>query len=120
MVRKSKYTEELLRPIVEDSTSMAQVITKLGLKLTGGNYRNISQHISNLSISTDHFNGHGWALGKNKYNDARVARMAASHRLKNSEVFIKNAKPIGGATTRRRAMKREERRWLRLLQEMGS
>jgi hypothetical protein len=40
--------------------------------------------------------------------------------LKIAKFFIKNAKPIGGATTRRRAMKREERRWLRLLQEMGS
>src|SRR5436305_4930833 len=39
LMRKSKYTKELLEPLVNQSLSFANVIRLLGLRLTGGNYR---------------------------------------------------------------------------------
>ena len=37
----TKYTQEILTPIVRESTSIRQVLNKLNLKETGGNYKNI-------------------------------------------------------------------------------
>jgi 5-methylcytosine-specific restriction endonuclease McrA len=77
-MRKSKYTKELLEPIVKASTSVSGVLTALGLKPTGGNYRNIQAKIKYLGISTDHFTGQGWSKGKtgldkkNTFTDAEV------------------------------------------------
>jgi hypothetical protein len=56
-MRKSKYTKELLLPIVQQSISMADVIRQLHLRLTGGNDRMISARIRLSGISTDHFKG---------------------------------------------------------------
>ena len=38
-MRSSKYTRDVLEPVVATSRSLAQVIRRLGLKPTGGNYR---------------------------------------------------------------------------------
>jgi len=45
MSRKSKYTKELLQPIVANCRSIGQVIEKLGLTRTGGTYKYIKYHI---------------------------------------------------------------------------
>ena len=63
MKRKSKYTKELLSPIVSKSRSIGQVLDSLGLKRTGGNYQNIKGHISRLEIDDSHFLGKGWNKG---------------------------------------------------------
>lgn len=49
-----KYTKELLEPIVASSISFAEVLRKLGLKLTGGNYARLQLNIEKFGISTDH------------------------------------------------------------------
>jgi hypothetical protein len=54
-VRRSKYTAELLRPLVESSFTLSEVIRKLGLKPNGGNHRNISARIRLAGIDTSHF-----------------------------------------------------------------
>lgn len=61
-----KYTKELLEPLVKESTSLAQVITKLGLRLTGGNYTNIRNRINQHNIDTSHFTGQ--AHGRGNWN----------------------------------------------------
>jgi hypothetical protein len=49
-MRKSKYTKELLQPIVESNVSLAGVIKELGLKLTGSNYGHIRQRIDKVEL----------------------------------------------------------------------
>ena len=71
-MRKSKYTKTLLTPIVNDNYSWAAVVRQLGLKLTGGNYRNIQGHVRHHNIDTSHFKGQGWAKGKTALPDDRI------------------------------------------------
>ena len=53
----TKYTREMLEPIVKSSGSLAEVMRKLGLKVTGGNYRYISLRIRRSELDTSHFFG---------------------------------------------------------------
>lgn len=60
----SKYTRDVLEPIVKDSRSYAQVLCKLGLSYSGGNHRHIKEKIADNEIDTSHFLGQSWAIGK--------------------------------------------------------
>lgn len=80
----SKYTYELLVPIIRDSMSWAEVLTRLNLKLTGGNYRNIQIKAKAFEISFDHFTGSRWNKGKTMDTDSRIK---SSSKLKPSDVL---------------------------------
>jgi 5-methylcytosine-specific restriction endonuclease McrA len=56
-MRRSKYTAELLAPIVASSQSLSDVIRKLGLTPNGGNHRYISARVRLLGLDTSHFGG---------------------------------------------------------------
>lgn len=56
-VRKSKYTREVLAPIVATSSSVTDVIRKLGLEPTGGNWRYMRARLRYLELDTSHFQG---------------------------------------------------------------
>lgn len=55
MGRASKYTRELLQPLVETSRSFAEVMRRLGLPPTGGNFRMIQARIRIACLDTSHF-----------------------------------------------------------------
>lgn len=90
-MRKSKYTKELLEPIVKDSTSLAGVIRKLGLKPSGGTHRYLKGYIAFHGISTEHFTGKAWNKGKTKDTSAVVAAIASKNSLSDDEVFVENS-----------------------------
>lgn len=56
-MRKSKYTRDVLAPIVANSSSLTDVIRRLGLHVTGGNWRYIRGRIRHLELDTSHFHG---------------------------------------------------------------
>src|SRR5262245_33452087 len=56
-MRRTKYTAEVLAPIVASSSSLADVIRKLGLRPTGGNHRMIAARIRLAQLDTSRF---GW------------------------------------------------------------
>lgn len=62
---KSKYTKEILEPIAKESTSIAQVLRKLGLREAGGSHSNISRKLKEYEIDTSHFLGQATNCGKN-------------------------------------------------------
>lgn len=64
MIKHYKYTKELLEPVVKESYSIAQVLTKLGLVQAGGTHYHISRTIKDLNISTTHFTGRAHNKGK--------------------------------------------------------
>src|SRR5437899_2238275 len=105
-MRKSKYTKDLLEPIVCECTSMAQTIKQLGLSLTGGNYRMIACRIRLLGIRTDHFRGQGWAKGETKETHPGVAKFAQTSTRPDEEVFVENSPESCGS----RLVKRLRRR----------
>lgn len=87
MARLSKYTPDLLAPVVAECRSMGQVLDRLGLRRTGGNYRMIGQRIEAYALDTSHFKGQGWARGLTKEESPGLRRMARCHRLPDDEVF---------------------------------
>lgn len=50
--------------IIEESTSIAQVLNKLGLKPAGGNYRTFDRFVKKNNIDTSHFTGMLWNKGQ--------------------------------------------------------
>jgi len=60
---KTKYTKDILQAAVLNATSLAQVLTKLGLRPAGGNYTHIQKKLRQHNIDTSHFLGQGWNLG---------------------------------------------------------
>src|SRR5262249_37781957 len=63
--RRRAYTNEEFAQAVAESTSVAKVLEKLGLKPAGGNYVLAKKLIQELGLDTRHFKGsHDWARGK--------------------------------------------------------
>ena len=55
---KTKYTKELLEPLVKSSTSLISVVRKLGItSYGGGTQSHIKKVIANYGIDTSHFLG---------------------------------------------------------------
>src|SRR6266498_5795051 len=69
-----KYTKEILSPIVQTSFSITEVIRKLGLQVSGGSHKLITQRIKDFGIDNSHFLGQGW----NKGNNSNFKRSYAS------------------------------------------
>ncbi len=72
MTRKRSWTIEQLTEAVKSSSSIRQVIYKLGLVPAGGNYQQINMYIGEAGIPTSHFTGKVWnkglrGIGRPKY-----------------------------------------------------
>jgi 5-methylcytosine-specific restriction endonuclease McrA len=59
-----KYTEQQLALAIENSTSLAQTLNKLGVAPYGGNYEVLRKAIKHFSLDTSHFTGQTWNKGK--------------------------------------------------------
>lgn len=68
MAKSKRYTDQDLILAVSESTSNAQVLTKLGLKAAGGNYKLLKRAIQELNLDTSHFTGMAWKKGKPSSN----------------------------------------------------
>ena len=62
-MKRKGYTNEQVILAVKNSTSICQVLNKLGLKAAGGNYSSIHKWINKLEIDTKHFIGQAWNKG---------------------------------------------------------
>lgn len=60
-----RYTEEEFRVAVRDSFSIRNVLKKIGVQPTGGNYDVAHRMISRMGIDTSHFTGQGHLKGRN-------------------------------------------------------
>jgi Zn finger protein HypA/HybF involved in hydrogenase expression len=96
MAIKRKWTDEQLKEAFNTSESIAQVILKLGLVLSGGTYGNIKKHLERLNLSfkdsakTRQLNG----IKKHQYSNS----------YKDSEIFTENSK-VSQAGMRNRYLK---------------
>jgi hypothetical protein len=81
MARKS-WTIEKLKIAAKESTSVRQVLRKLGLKEAGGNYSQIKKYIKEAGIDSEHFKGRAW-------NQGLVGLSAPKMPLKN--ILVKNS-----------------------------
>ena len=66
MPRKRRWTDQQLIDAVQSSGSIREVLIKLGLKETGGNYKEFRRHCKRLLLTTAHFHGQGHLRGKKR------------------------------------------------------
>jgi 5-methylcytosine-specific restriction endonuclease McrA len=91
MARTSKYTKELLEPLVAQATSMGSLLDLLELKRTGGNYRHINQCLDHNQCDRTHWTGKAWNKSKTTETDSRLAKKAARQMIPDAEVFVENS-----------------------------
>lgn len=63
-MRLKKWTREDFISAVSLSTSVAQVLVKLGLNPTGANYKTVHRYVKEYELTTDHWLGQGHLKGK--------------------------------------------------------
>lgn len=103
--RPSKYTKEVLAPIVESSFSWAQVLGKLGLSYTGGSLKHIRSKAVYFELSTSHFTSQAWNRGLTESTSVSVRNGAEKNRIPDSEVFKKNGHPLNSYKVKQRLLK---------------
>jgi len=62
-MKRKGYTYEQVILAVKNSTSISQVLNKLGLKEAGGNYSSIHRLMKKMGLDTKHFTGQAWNKG---------------------------------------------------------
>lgn len=65
MSNYTRYTKDLLEPLVRDSVSVAAVLRKLGKRQTGGVATHLSKVIKKFDLDTSHFLGQAANCGDN-------------------------------------------------------
>ena len=61
---KYVYSSEAIASAVSTSFCMADVLRKLGIKISGGSHSYLSKRIKKEGFSTSHFTGQRWNVGK--------------------------------------------------------
>lgn len=61
--RATRWNEPELLNAIKSSSSIRQVLQKIGLAQAGGNYEQVKRFIKNQKVETDHFTGKGWRKG---------------------------------------------------------
>ncbi len=62
-MRRRRWSEEQLREAAKNSSSIRQVLRKLGLREAGGNYSQIKKFLLFYKIGSSHFTGPAWNKG---------------------------------------------------------
>lgn len=86
----TKYTKEILTPLVCSSLSVAEVVRKLGKKLSGSTQTHIAKRIRDFGIDSSHFLGcrsncgsrHIGGMEKIHWSEILVLRTPDQHREK--------------------------------------
>ena len=92
---RTKYTAEVLEPLVRESISFSQVIQKLGLKLAGGNQTRIKDLVKHWGIDTSHFKGQGWNKGLTKETSESVQAFSKSlQKYTDEEILSLRSHPL--------------------------
>lgn len=82
MKGRRSWTNSQLRTAVADSTSIRQVLKKLGLVPAGGNYDQVKKYIKEQGVDIKHFRGKGWSRG---------LRNIGTPRIPMKEILVKNS-----------------------------
>ncbi|WP_329037717.1 HNH endonuclease [Streptomyces sp. NBC_00178] len=76
-----RHTEHVLRDLVAGSTSVAEVVRRLGINPVGGNHSHISRRIAALGIDTSHFETRSRARRKRVLGSLLALRSRADGRV---------------------------------------
>lgn len=73
MGSRRSWTDEQLTTAVAESFSYRAVLIRLNLIPAGGNYAQIKQRITVLSLNSEHFKGQGWNAGTKYHTFSRAS-----------------------------------------------
>lgn len=73
---RKTWTDSQLIEVVPLSRSIAQVLTRIGIRPVGGNYRTVKRAISRLELDTSHFTGRASNAGENHRGGNRATPLA--------------------------------------------
>jgi hypothetical protein len=90
-LRVEEVPVEDLRQLVASASSLAQVLTALGLPPMGRAHHELEKRITELRIDRDHLTGQGWARGKTKKTSPSLARGVARRSKAPEEIFVESA-----------------------------
>lgn len=85
---------DTLAVIVRESSSLAQVLTRLGLPTNGRPHDLLKKRLAALHIDTSHMRGSGWSRGETKDTHPSVARISRLNSLTDEEVFVERSSRI--------------------------
>lgn len=105
-MRESKYTKELLEPIIKSSITIAEVLKKLGLKQSGGMQTLINTKIKNFNIDISHFKGQSWSKDQNYLTNQYIIKQVKSRSKSDEEIFIQNSIVITSLNLRNRLLRK--------------
>lgn len=71
-MRRRSWTNEQLQRAAKNSTSIRQVLNKIGLREAGGNYDQVKKYIKELKVNTEHFKGRAWNKGLRGFIRPRI------------------------------------------------
>lgn len=71
MPKRRSWTDEQLAEAVKDSKSYRAVLLRLQLVPAGGNYQQVQTRVKILQLSTSHFTGARWNVGKRYHISTR-------------------------------------------------
>ncbi len=95
---------ESLTLLIQESTSFAEVLRKVGLPTEGRAHRELTRHVATLGIDTSHFTGSGWSRGLTASTHPIVAHVTRSQTRPDEQVFVENSPQIRGEALRRRLL----------------
>ncbi|MDP2934120.1 MAG: HNH endonuclease signature motif containing protein [bacterium] len=73
MSRKRTWTINQLKEAVRTSLSYRQVLSKLNLRPTGGNYDQLKKYIKEENFDIEHFTGQVWNKGRQGYFQPHIS-----------------------------------------------
>ena len=91
-IKRRKYTRELLEDVVARSTSVADVLRRLGLNQAGGTHAHISRTIKAFNIDTSHFGRGPYPNGSEKRRltpEQILVRMTPGSRRQNPKMLYR-------------------------------
>jgi len=67
LAKSPKYTDDQFAEVVKGSLSISDVLRKLGMSITGGNFTVAKLRIKRLNLDTSHMLGQSHMKGKTRY-----------------------------------------------------
>ncbi|GAB2488463.1 hypothetical protein GCM10027265_45740 [Jatrophihabitans fulvus] len=92
--RVRSWTDGQLADAVRNSTTVAQVLRRLGYAPSGGVQRFINQHFRRLGLDTSHFVGQSWGKGRRNPNGFKARPL--------DEILVANSTYVSSGNLRRR------------------
>lgn len=72
-MKQRSWSKAQLSDAVNESNSLRQVISKIGLRPAGGNYDQVKKYIKEYSLNTAHFTGRAWNKGRTGLGKYRLS-----------------------------------------------